>query len=554
MIDEAHTVGELIARLAHAHPDREAIVDERRRATYLDLERESSDLALRLLEWGVGKGTRVGLWQANSVDWVIGFVALARLGAVAVGLSTFFRERELAEVVRHADLHGLIADRTSIGVDRLEALQRALPTLADSGERRLRLPEAPYLRWIASACRDSDTDLPSWCTALDAPRTDMTLNHRLLREIEREVHPNDDALMIYTSGSTATPKGVPHCHATIAEKAIYLRDMFEITESTRSFTASPFFWVGGLTMSLLPVLAAGGTQFCAERFDAASFLRMVELERINRAHLYPHHIEALLAHPDIDRRDRSSLRDADARLLVEGVIRPRRADGLGVGLGMTETFGGYWWGVPDVLSTMADTPLRPGERRPPPLTQLAQGVDLKVVDRAGNVVGDGQRGEICVRGWGVTRALHKQPRSVAFDADGFLHTGDEGEYVVGRLYFRGRMNDMIKTSGANVAPAEVEAVLCSFPEVAEAYVVPVDDPVRGQVVAAAVVPAPGYRIEPAAIRERLRARLSVFKVPSWLVLFASEEIPWTPSHKVKKAELAAIVTERVRSRAQEATH
>ncbi|MGE0881337.1 MAG: class I adenylate-forming enzyme family protein [Acidimicrobiia bacterium] len=543
-VDDTVTVATFARALADAYGDREAVVDERRRSTYVDLDRESVELALRLIERGVGKGDRIGMWMGNSVDWVVAFFAIARCGAVAVPLSTFFREPELARVVRHADLRGLLTDRTFLGNDCLSAIERALPGLAKASHPYLALKEAPYLRWVATI--EAHPDMAPWATVLRVGRPTGVppATEALLREIEREVYPADDAIMIYTSGSTAEPKGVPHSNAVVVGKTHFLKEAFEITEQARSYTASPFFWVGGLTMSLFPVLSAGGTQFCSERFDAGSFLRMVELERVTRAHLYPHHIEAILAHPDFSRRDRSSMREGDPRLLVRPAA-PGRADGLKVGLGMTETFGGYWWGVPDAEAAAAMGPLRPGERRPPPLDRLAPGVELKVVDADGRAVGDGGRGEIVIRGWGVTRGLHKQPPSRAFDRNGFFHTGDEGEVRGRRVYFRGRLGDMIKTAGANVAPPEVEAALCSLDDISEAYVVPLDDPVRGQVVAAAVVPAPGAAVDADAVRSRLRDLISTFKVPVHIVVFAATEIPWTPSHKVKKPELAAMVAARV---------
>jgi acyl-CoA synthetase (AMP-forming)/AMP-acid ligase II len=209
---------------------------------------------------------------------------------------------------------------------------------------------------------------------------------------------------------------------------------------------------------------------------------------------------------------------------------------------MTETFGGYWWGVPDPPSAV---PLQPGERRPPPLDRLQPGVELKVVDPEGKPVPDGGRGEICIRGASITPGLHKADRSATFDADGWFHTGDEGEVDGVRVRFRGRLGDMIKTAGANVAPPEVVAVLATLPGVAQAFVVGLPDPVRGQVVTAAVVPEPGVELDPVAIRTELHRELATYKVPAHIVVLGEDDIPWTASHKVAKAALAALLAERV---------
>jgi acyl-CoA synthetase (AMP-forming)/AMP-acid ligase II len=330
------------------------------------------------------------------------------------------------------------------------------------------------------------------------------------------------------------------------DKTRYLRDMMKFDDSVRAYTPSPFFWVGGLTMSLFPVLSVGGTQLCTDRFDAEEVLALFERERVTRANLYPHQLEAMLAHPGMETYDRSSLVDADARLLV-GAARdqPHPPDELSIGVGMTETFGGYWWGRFDAPAD--GVVLRPGERRTPPLDVLHPGVELKVVDEAGAPVPDGGTGEICIRGVCVTPGLYKTPREEIFDADGWFHTGDLGEVDGKRVHFRGRMGEMIKTAGANVTPKEVVEALCAIDGVETAHVVALPDPVRGQVVAAAVVAEEGRTLDADAIRAELKNELSTFKVPAYIEFFHADEIPWTQSFKIRKGMLAEMIKERVAS-------
>ena len=209
---------------------------------------------------------------------------------------------------------------------------------------------------------------------------------------------------------------------------------------------------------------------------------------------------------------------------------------------MTETFGGYWWGHPDPAGDQ--TPLRPGERRPPPLDFVQPGVELKVVDPSGRPVADGKRGRSSSGGC-LTPGLHKVPWSETFDADGYFHTGDQGEVDGARVRFAGRLGEMIETAGANVAPGEVADVLRSLDGVAEAYVVGLPDAVRGEVVAAAVVPEPDAVLDPAGLAATLRSRLSSFKVPAHIELFDEAEIPWTPSLKVRRGTLGQMITARL---------
>ncbi len=528
--------------LAERHGDAEAMVDSRHRLTYRQLDEQSAVWARGLLARGVGKRSRIGLWMGNGVEWLVSFAAVTRIGAVAVPLSTFFKGAELARVVRHADLQGLVVQQPFLGEDMLARLESALPELAGREGPTFAVASAPSLRWVV-AVGPGDPRHP-WAAPLGWLRSgagDPRFDARLLAGAEAEVDPDDEAIMIYTSGSTADPKGVPHPHRTVLTKTHYLREWLPLADGTRSFGASPFFWVGGLTMSLFPVLDGGGTQYCTDRFDAGEFLAMLGREHFERAYLYPHHVNALLEHPEFATTDRTSLREADPRLLS----RPpadRPPDQLLIGLGMTETFGGYWWGRP---GSQADTtPLRPGERRPPPLDVVQPGVELKVARPDGTPVEDGEIGEIRLRGSCITPGLHKLAHEQTFDAEGYFCTGDRGQVAGDQVYFRGRLSDMIKTAGANVSPAEVAAALRAIEGVEEAYVFGRPDALKGEVVVAAVVPEAGHELDVEAVRSALRGQISAFKVPVRIGVFSVDEIPWTPSHKVRGALLAELVDER----------
>jgi acyl-CoA synthetase (AMP-forming)/AMP-acid ligase II len=548
--ETATTLAAWFPALTAAFGDDEAIVGEGRRLTYRSLDVEARRWARRLVELGVGKGSRVGLLLGNGPTWLVAFAAVTRLGGVAVPLSTFFTPAELAYVVRHADLQGWIVHGPFLGRDQTAEVAAALPGVGRGRGPRLFLDEAPFLRWVGVA--GPVGAVPAWAVDLGTRHDDGADVHDTLDALDAiaaavhpTVHPTDPALMIYTSGSTATPKGVPHTHGSVMTKVHHLREMFELERGVRSYIASPFFWVGGLTMSLFPVLDAGGVQLCTHRFDAGEALELIERERPSRAVLYPHHVAALVEHPAFEKTDRSSLRHTDPRLLADGVAPPPPpSHGLGIGIGMTETFGGYWWGRPDPPGS--GPPPRPGERRPPPLDMLQPGVELKVVDPQGRPVADGERGEICIRGVCIMHGRHKEPREAAFDADGWFHTGDEGEVDGARVRFRGRLDETIKTAGANVAPAEVAAALCELAGVAEAYVVGLPDETRGRVVAAAVVPQEGAAVDAPTLRAELRTRLSAFKVPVHIVVMAAADIPWTASHKVRRGALTDLIAARLR--------
>jgi acyl-coenzyme A synthetase/AMP-(fatty) acid ligase len=205
-------------------------------------------------------------------------------------------------------------------------------------------------------------------------------------------------------------------------------------------------------------------------------------------------------------------------------------------LGMTETIGPYSYG--DVIRV-------PGYPLCPPLDHIADGFEVRVADRQGNPVTEGEKGEIQVRGYALTPGLHKVERSEYFEPDGFYRTGDMGVVEGRRVLFVGREGDMIKTANSNVSPAEVEQEMQQLDDVHSAYVVGIPDPERGQLLVAAVVPRDGVSLDTQKIRELLNERLSSFKVPREYVVCSRDEIPVLPSNKVARREIAKLVAQKL---------
>jgi acyl-CoA synthetase (AMP-forming)/AMP-acid ligase II len=495
---QATTIPEWLDALTAEFGDADCVTSESGSLSFRCLDDASAALARGLLARGVGKGTRVGLLLGNGVEWVIWWAAISRIGALCVPLSTFLQPAELGRVVRHGDLHLLATTRHFLGRDFEQIVADALPSLARAAEPELVLPEAPYLRSIVLDESDAAWALaPNWLLDAGAdPRWS-----EVLTAAQREVHTTDEAICIYTSGQSADPKGVVHTQGAVVEKAHYLRYMFNFTETPCTDVTMPFFWVGGLVMALFPTMDAGGVTNCTERSTWGSGAVIGNARSATTPTQVP--IDTYLKVP---------------------------------ALGMTETFGMYSWGDEPPV---AEYPIAA------PLDQLQPGFELRLVDESGQEVPDGVPGEILVRGPTVTTRLQKVPRSEAFDADGFYRTGDRGIRHGSRVNFLGRIGDMIKTSGANVSPAEVERELLAIDGVAVAHVVALDDARRGQMVGAAIIPVEGAQLTPEGVKEQLRGRLSVYKVPKAIaVLDSNDEVPMTPSMKVRKRELAALITER----------
>ena len=527
---EAETVGELLRKAAATWGDAEAVVGDGTRLSFHELEARSRALARRLLGRGVAKHTHVGISFGNNPDFLVSLVAVSRIGAVAVPISTFAPGRELLRLLRYGDLAAVLTRRWVVGVDQLARLTNAIPGLADAKGPVLTLPAVPSLRWIELT--DADDDSPAWVTAPEDDGPAAPVDDELFDALEQDVDPTDVALMIHTSGTTSDPKGVPHLHDTVCFRARYLAERMQFRPGDRTYSSHVLFWIGGLTMSFFTSIAAGGTSVWCERFDAGEVLALIEQERLTRLAIYPHQVEQLLEHPAFASTDRSSLQVADARLLTTpGAGYIRTPEGHRMALGMSETFGPFSWG------SGGTSPIGPVE-------DVQPGLEVRVVDEQNRPVADGETGEIVLRGRGVTPGYYKRPRHVAFDVDGWFHTGDRGRVDGGAIHFLGRMTEMIKTSGANVAPAEVIDALLALDGVREAYVLPLADPVRGEVVAAAVVLDEGSPLDAVTIRAELKKDLSPYKIPSVIAFFRSEEIPWTPTFKVRRGQLTEMIVQR----------
>ncbi len=474
--------------------------------TYRDADARSADIARRLLAAGVGKGSRVGLFFPNDLDWVVWWLALSRIGALVIPLSTLYAPAEIAKVLRLADIGLLIAPGQVLGADVAARLEAALPGLAQQDRDGLALPAAPYLRRIVLI--DGQT---LWATPFDALTGQVPAE--VLAAAEAEVSPADLAIMVHTSGSTADPKGVLHTHGTVVRQTstwpAAIRAVTGSTERPRILCAMPFFWVGGL-LAVMGALHESVTLLVLPRLDPGTALDLIEQHRGTGVIGWPAFTQRVRDHPSFADRDLSSaptLRDGPLDIAMTDV-----PDGFPVHRTMSETAGGFAY------------------------------TDIAIVDDDGAAVADGEVGELLIRGVGVMAGYNQRERAEVFDADGWYHTGDRVYRRADdpRLFYVGRTTDLIKSGGANVSPLEVEAVISALPGVAQCVVIGVEHPERGEQVCAVVVPAgPGPDIDD--IRRRTREQLSVYKVPTRWVIATGAQIPTLPSGKLDRKSLAGRV-------------
>jgi acyl-CoA synthetase (AMP-forming)/AMP-acid ligase II len=491
-------------------------------------------MARALVAIGAGKGTRIALLAPDGILWLTTFLAAMRIGALVAPVSTLCTAPELAYVLRHCDAQVLIGVRRFLRHDYAERMTAALPGLANS-RGQLRLKNAPYLRsiWLDDAAdahwAGSLATLLARAAAADAPDAE------LLAAIENEVVPSDDAVIIYTSGSTSLPKAVLHTQRSVARHPQILGEHFRIKATDRMMPLLPLFWIGGLAMAL-EVLQAGGTLLYPESPALDTVCDSIVSLRANRVNTWGPQLARLrtaIAARGVDVESIGGL--AQLREPNGKPIPPERAANM---LGMTESFGPH-------SSEPLDTVLP--SHRVGSSGRATSDYERRVVDPAtAEVLGPGRSGELQLRAGGLMKGFYKvDPRQV-FTADGFYPTGDIVRIEEdGHLFFEGRRGDMLKTAGANVSRLEVEAALRTLPDVALPIVVGLPDAEIGQLVVAAVVPTEGSAPTEASLQAALRERLSSYKVPRRILVIAPDEVLWTPSNKIRLADMAKLIAARL---------
>jgi fatty-acyl-CoA synthase len=501
------TLPELLATVAARHGERDALISRRGgRITFAALAEAVADWADALTARGVGPGAHVGLQLPTWPEWLVLAFAVWRCGAVLVPIHTLYRPRALAHALDHADVSHLVAVRRFLRHD----YESAIGAIDATSLRDVVWIDPP---WDEVTAAGSLVEV-----ALGTERAAVTATPR----------PDDVATIVFTSGSTAAPKGVVHTHAALCTAADEDAAVLGITPEDRTWGYLPFFFAGGLVAVALATLSRGAAVVLQDVFEPGETLALLERERVSVFFAWPHQAEALLAHPDFDRTRLHLTKGVGANTKWAAALYPPQHHAVG-SFGMTET-------PPLCTAWPWDAPQ---ERRASSHGPPVGAKELRITDpETGRVLLAGGTGEICVRGPSLMRGYHREDPAACFDADGFFHTGDlgwVGEH--GELHFVGRARDVIKTAGANVAAAEVEAVLAEHPAVGAAYAVGVPDPQRGENVGVFVVSS--QPVDEATLLAHCRARRASDMVPRQVWVRRGGELPQKGSGKVDKAALGA---------------
>ena len=509
------TIGGNFDATVRAFGDREALVDQSagRRWTYAELAADVDALALGLLEMGIAKGDRVGIWAPNCAEWTLTQYATAKIGAILVNINPAYRARELEFVLNQSGSTLLVA------AEKLKTSDYA----GMIAEVRPRCPELKSVVLLGS---------PQWQAVLETGRR---LDRGALDAIELDT---DDPINIqYTSGTTGFPKGATLSHHNILNNGFFVGELCNYTEADRICIPVPFYHCFGMVMGNLAATSHGACMVIpAPAFNPVATLRAVQAERCTSLYGVPTMFIAELSSPDFADYDLSSLRTgimAGSPCPVEvmkQVIERMSMTEVSICYGMTET-------SPVSTQTRADDSL---DRRVSTVGRVGPHLEVKVIaPETGRTVPRGTPGELCTRGYSVMLGYWGQPDKTAeaVDAAHWMHTGDLAVMDAdGYLAITGRIKDMVIRGGENVYPREIEEFLYTHPDILDAQVIGVPDAKYGEELMVWVrlrAGAPALTAE--SLREFCVGQLAHYKIPRYV--YIADEFPMTVTGKVRKVEM-----------------
>jgi long-chain acyl-CoA synthetase len=486
----------ILSAAALRHPDRAALKLGDAVLSYRAFAEVTSRLSGLLLERGVRPGDRVGIMLPNGFDFAVVYYGALKAGAVVVPVNVLFKRREVAFHVGDAGA----------------TLVFGWHDFADSA---------------AGGAAEAGAD----CVILRPGELERLVTpHRPVRDIAERAG-SDTAVILYTSGTTGTPKGAELTHANLTRNAEVAQRLFALGERSVTLGVLPLFHSFGQTCTLNATIFAGGLLTLLPRFDARQALEVMERDRVTVFKGVPTMYSALLHHPDRERFDTTSLElcvSGGAPLPVELLRAFESAFGCPVieGYGLSET-------SPVASFNHADR-----ERKPGSIGTPIEGVEMKVVDESGAEVPAGEIGEIVIRGHNVMKGYWERPEATAeaISSEGWFRTGDLARVDDdGYFFIVDRKKDMIIRGGYNVYPREIEELLYEHPAVREAAVVGIPHTELGEEVAAAVALKPGAEVTEEELRDFVKEQVAAFKYPRriWFV----EDLPKTATGKILKREI-----------------
>lgn len=492
--------------------DRVALIENGKSWTFAEVLRDARAAASAYLARGIGKGDIIGVWAPNCREWIIATLGAHMTGAAITPLNTRLKSLEAADILRRSRAKMLVCTEKFLGFDFPSMIEgQDLPDLAET----VVIDREGEGGWEAFVASGRGADDPA------------------VAEAESKVTPDDLADIMFTSGTTGSPKGVLHTHGSVVPNFRSWANRVGLREGDRYLIVNPFFHTFGYKAGWVCALTMGATILPMPVFDVEQLADTIEREKVSFIPGPPTIYQSLLAGLAGQKRDFSSLRVAvTGAAPVPPVLVERMRGELGMenvvnGYGMTECGAIAMTCQGDSAETIANT-----------CGKALDGLEIRCVDDDGNDVPAGEAGEILVRGPWVMKGYLDDPAATAeaIDTDGWLHTGDVGTLDEnGYLRITDRKKDMYISGGFNCYPAEIEKLLSAHPAIEVAAVVGVPDERMGEVGKAFVVLRPGASADAADIIGWARENMANYKVPRFVEFV--KDLPRNAGGKVLRMAL-----------------
>lgn len=517
------------------------------RWSYNELWNRSVEVARALIAAGVGKDARVGILMTNRPEYLSMLFGTALAGGVSVALSTFSTPDELEHLLSASAISLLVFEDRVLKKNFASLLTGLEPKIRESAPGQLESVKFPFLRQLVRLDGVTGTG-DAGSADLDARAFEAWpmfiarasgVSPAIVESRAASVTAGDAGGLFFSSGTTSLPKGILHSQQAFAIQWWRWPRVMAVKEPARAWTGNGFFWSGNISMIVGVAFSTGGAAILQPLFDEAEAVKLIEAERINFMNGRPHQWARLQTVPGYNAADFSSLRYVTRGELIMAHPSVDTDWKLPMSFGTTETM---------TINTSfdADTSLEEyaGSAGVPLPGNL-----LKIVDPETHaLVPVGERGEICIKGPTLMIGYIGKTLEECFDDEGYYCTGDGGYVdVEGRLFWEGRLNDIIKTGGANVSPEEVDSVVARFPGIKRSQTVGVEHETLGEMVVSCIVPVDGASVDPEALSAFLKQKLASFKLPRKVLLFSESEFAMTGNEKAKAKEIRVEAFKRLKA-------
>ena len=513
------TIGTALKDAAKRYPERPAIEYKDSVLTYADLDKRTDTLAAGFLSLGIARGTHVGIWSELNSELLLTYYALQKIGAVTVMLSTALNTEKISEQLRRTDCHWLMMGRfySQINVAEVRAAVNAkvIQMTQETTEDGLNL----------RAVEDMGA----------------AVGEEALLAAMAQVTPADPAMILFTSGTSSSPKAVVSTHYSRVNNGAQQAGDLHATCEDRFCVMLPMFHCFCISSNILAALSVGACLVLARNRHSGTVLRLLDEGKCTILNAVPTAYHAMIAREDFAQYDLRALRTG---VIGGGTYTPEQFARFEHKFGMT------------LLSSLGQTECTAGltvcrmddplEIRSTTVGHFMNHVEYKIADlQTGACLPTDEIGEICVRGYLVMQGYYADPELTAkvIDEDGWCHTGDLGRVDgQGNVHLCGRIKELVIRAGENISPKEVADILLADPRIADVKVIGVKDEHYGEELCACVVPAEGTELTAEAVREIVRGRLEPFKVPAHVLFF--EQLPYNTTGKIVLDTLRKMVSER----------